>query len=139
MESKVEIRKIHFELTWDLRHRIMWPNRVIDYVKLPNDRIGVHYGLFANDKLISIISAFIENEEAQFRKFATLNEEQGKGYGTKLLNFLFLELEKEGILKIWCNARTNKIHFYEGFGMKQTEKRFNKGGIAYVIMEKTLI
>lgn len=137
-ETKVEIRKIHFESTWDLRHRIMWPDRALDYVKLPNDKHGLHYGLFANDKMTSIVSAFITNKEAQFRKFATLNDEQGKGYGTKLLNHLFLELANIEITRVWCNARTDKTHFYERFGMVQTERRFDKGGISYVIMEKTI-
>ena len=134
----MEIRKIHFESTWDLRHKIMWPDRTLDYVKLPNDKHGLHYGLFVNDKMVSIVSAFITNKEAQFRKFATLNDEQGKGYGSKLLNHLFLELASIEITKIWCNARAGKTHFYERFGMVQTERRFEKGGISYVIMEKII-
>ena len=116
----------------------MWPDKTIDYVKLPNDKNGLHYGLFVNDKMTAIVSAFITKKEAQFRKFATLNNEQGKGHGTKLLSYLFLELTNIGITKIWCNARADKTSFYERFGMEQTKKRFDKGGISYVIMEKTL-
>jgi predicted GNAT family N-acyltransferase len=114
----------------------MWPERALDYVKLPNDKHGLHYGLFANDSLTSVVSVFITNKEAQFRKFATLNDEQGKGHGSKLLNHLCLELANIGITKIWCNARTDKTSFYERFGVVQIERRFDKGGISYMIMEK---
>lgn len=136
--KKIEIRKIHFESTWDLRHRVMWPDRSLDYVKLPNDDNGLHYALFANDQMISVISAFISNKEVQFRKFATLTDEQGQGYGTKLLTHLFHQLPTMEATRVWCNARTDKAHFYERFEMTQTDKGFNKGGISYVIMEKLL-
>jgi len=116
----------------------MWPERTLDYVKIKNDQDGLHYGLFKNDNLVAVVSAFIINKEVQFRKFATLNDEQGKGYGTKLLNHLFLELTNMEITKVWCNARTDKTHFYERFGMVQTGRKFEKGGISYVIMEKII-
>lgn len=116
----------------------MWPDKSLDHVKLPNDKHGIHYGLFSDDKMTSIVSAFITDNEAQFRKFATLNDEQGKGYGSKLLNHLFHELAKLEITKIWCNARTDKTRFYERFGMIETKRRFDKGGISYVIMEKSV-
>jgi predicted GNAT family N-acyltransferase len=138
MEVHVEIRTIHFEATWDLRHKVMWPDQSLDYVKLPNDEHGLHYGLFANDKLTAVVSVFIVDNEAQFRKLATLDDEQGKGYGTQLLNYLFLELAKDDITKVWCNARVDKTNFYQRFGMVKTERRFDKTGISYVIMEKTI-
>lgn len=40
----MEIRKIHFESTLDLRHKVMWPDEKLEYVKLPNDSDGIHYG-----------------------------------------------------------------------------------------------
>lgn len=116
----------------------MWPDRTIDYVKIPDDKDGIHFGLFVSSKLISIISVFIEEDQAQFRKFATVNEEQGKGYGTKLLSHLMNELEKHQLTKIWCNARKEKAFFYERFGMKKTDATFSKGGLDYVIMEKAI-
>jgi hypothetical protein len=48
----------------------MWPNKSIDYVKLPNDQDGQHFGLFIKGELVSIVSAFIFSDEVQFRKFA---------------------------------------------------------------------
>ena len=135
----MDIRKIPYQSTWDIRHKVMWPNEPIDYVILPNDKNGIHFGLFISEKLVSIVSVFVEDQSAQFRKFATLEEEQGKGFGSKLLRFLFEELAFQNIEKVWCNARLDKANFYERFGLYKTAETFSKGGIDYVIMEKYLI
>ena len=130
------IVQITSEETLSIRHKVMWPNKPIDYVQLPNDFEGRHFGYFKNDILISVISLFVENNEAQFRKFATLKEFQGKGFGSELLNELMRISAKEQLSKIWCNARINKIDYYSKFGMKETNNQFIKGGISYVIMER---
>ena len=39
---------------------------------LQDDEDGLHFGLFNKEKLVSVVSLFIDGEEAQFRKFATL-------------------------------------------------------------------
>ncbi|MEH6514757.1 MAG: GNAT family N-acetyltransferase [Maribacter arcticus] len=130
------IVQITSEETLSIRHKVMWPNKPIDYVQLPNDAEGKHFGYFKNDELISVISLFVENNEAQFRKFATLKEYQGKGFGSDLLNELMLISAKEQLSKIWCNARINKIDYYSKFGMIETNNKFIKGGIGYVIMER---
>lgn len=116
----------------------MWPDKPLDYVKLDNDEEGYHYGLFLGDRLVSVVSLFIEGDEGQFRKFATDLDEQGKGYGSELLHFLFNKTEEENVKRIWCNARKDKAGFYEKFGMQTTDNEFTKGGIDYVIMEKIM-
>ncbi|MDP5273068.1 GNAT family N-acetyltransferase [Chengkuizengella axinellae] len=134
----MEIKKISKEKTWNLRHTVMWPNKELDYIKLDQDDSGIHYGLFEKGRLISVVSLFIENEDAQFRKFATLQSEQGKGFGSKLLNHVVEEAKRVGIKRIWCNARLNKSSFYKKFGLQESEHKFQKGGLDYVIMERLL-
>ena len=132
----LEIKKISPQETLWIRHKAMWPNKPLAYVQLPYDAIGRHFGLYFEEELIAVISIFCEEKEVQFRKFATLEEYQGKGYGSKLLNFIIELAEQEGYHKIWCNARISKTKFYNKFGLKETDKHFEKGGIAYVVMEK---
>lgn len=122
----------------EIRHTVMWPTKPIDYVRLPNDEEGRHFGLYIKDELVSVISLFFDNSEAQFRKFATLEKHQGKGYGTILLNEIMSIAQENKLSKVWCNARVEKSSFYEKFGMKATVKIFEKGGVSYVIMEKAL-
>lgn len=136
--KELEIRKIRAEDCWPIRQQVMWPDREIEYVKLDKDAEGMHFGLFRENELLSIISLFIEKDRAQFRKFATLLEEQGKGYGTTLLNFLLTEVEKYSLSSIFCNARIERSAYYEKFGLRKTEQMFEKGGRKYVIMEKKL-
>ena len=114
----------------------MWPNKPIDYVRLANDDEGKHFGLYVDTKLISVISLFISKNEAQFRKFATLTEYQGKGYGTMLLKEIMHIAEKEGLSSIWCNARRSKTNYYAKFNMNLTKTEILKGGLNYVIMER---
>ncbi|MCT4699069.1 GNAT family N-acetyltransferase [Tenacibaculum haliotis] len=135
-KKTAEIKQITIFEVLPIRHKVMWPDKPMSYVELPNDEKGKHFGLFVNGEITSIISLFKSNNEAQFRKFATLIEHQGFGYGTILLNKVIDLIKKEKIAKLWCNARVEKSKFYERFDLTSTTKKFKKGGIEYVIMER---
>lgn len=128
------IQAITYKETYDIRHQVMWPDRPLEYIKLEADPKGLHYGYFIKGKLVSVISVFITGRTVQFRKFATLKDYQGKGYGSKLLTYVLESMI--GIDYIWCNARLDKTGFYETFGMVTTDETFEKGGISYIIMKK---
>ncbi|MCL7745634.1 GNAT family N-acetyltransferase [Halalkalibacter sp. MEB205] len=132
------IRKVDKQQVWELRHQVMWSDKPFDYIKLEDDDLGFHFGLIRENKLISVVSLFINNEEAQFRKFATLQQEQGKGYGSALLDFVLKEAKIRGVKRIWCNARINKVDFYRKFGLQESKSNFIKDGKSYVIMERYL-
>jgi len=134
----MEIKAIEALQTWQIRHEVMWPDQPFEFVQLEEDNLGLHFGVFDHEKLVSIVSCFIVDDEMQFRKLATLEEFQGKGIASQLLNYI-LELAKEKNLnKMWCNARTNKKTFYEKFGMKDTHKTFVKANQEFTIMEISL-
>ncbi|TLP79708.1 GNAT family N-acetyltransferase [Maribacter sp. ACAM166] len=132
----MNIIEITAEETAPIRHEVLWPNEPIDFVILPNDAIGRHFGLFLNETLISVVSLFVKHKEVQFRKFATCTEYQGKGYGTLLLNEIMRIVQQEKLSRMWCNARVNKINYYTKFGMRVTHTYFSKKGIDYVVMER---
>lgn len=131
----LEIKKIEASETWPLRHKVMWPSKPLEFVVLPNDDLGIHYGLFEKDILVSVISLFVDGQEAQFRKFATDDYFQGRGYGSKLLTHLIEEAKKLKIKHLKCSARMTAIEFYERFGMKVTSDIVRKDGKDYVMME----
>jgi predicted GNAT family N-acyltransferase len=132
----MEIKNISAADTWELRRAVMWPDKPVDYVRLKEDNEGLHFGLFDQQQLVSVVSLFIQNGEAQFRKFATRPDRQGKGYGSRLLRFVLAEANRYQVRHIWCNARADKTSFYEKFGLEKTDKHFSKGGIEYVIMTR---
>lgn len=132
------IEQIPPELTWRIREQVLYPGKDPEYSKLPEDYDGMHFGLFDQNTLISVVSLFRHETGMQFRKFATLNEFQGKGYGTELLDHLIETAKTEGCERVWCNARKSASGFYGKFGFLETEITFNKYGHDYVIMEKIL-
>ena len=132
------IKAISPQETWPIRHKVMWPNESFEYIKLPTDESGFHFGLWVNEALVSVISLFIEKDIGQFRKFATLVEAQGKGYGSQLLHHLMEMAKEKKVKRIWCNARVTKTAYYAKFGMEVTKKKFIKNGIEYVVMERWL-
>ena len=135
---KMEIKETELEKVWELRYKVMYPERDIEYVKLEDDEKGIHLGLYTDDKLVSVISLFTDEENIQFRKFATLECEQGKGYGTILLNEVINYSERNNMKKIWCNSRIEKTGFYEKFGFEKTDKKYKTDGREFIIVEKIL-
>lgn len=129
------IKEIPASETWTIRHEVMWPEMPFEFVQLKEDDFGIHFGLYNESKLVAIVSCFEDNNEMQFRKLATLVEEQGKGFGTILLNYIFQQAKDKGIKRIWCNARVNKKSFYEKFGLVDTANTFFKSGQEFTIME----
>ena len=132
----IKIREIQAQETYKLRQQVMWPDKPIEFVKLNDDENGIHFGLLKDSDIISVVSLFIKDDHAQFRKFATKTSKQGNGYGSLLLDYLMTIACNKKIDKLWCNARADKTSFYERFGMIQTPKRFIKEGVNYIIMEK---
>ncbi len=131
----IEIRPITAAKTWKPRPKVMWPNKPLIFVILPKDEEGFHYGLFENELLVSVISLFKIGNEGQFRKFATDEDFQGKGYGTKLLEYLITAAKQLNINHLFCDARVTAISFYEKFGMKLASDIVRKNEKDYVKME----
>lgn len=113
----------------------MYPDFPLQHVILEKDSEGIHFGGYVKDELVCVVSLFINNKEAQFRKLATKETHQKNGYGTKMINHLLEYSKKNNVTKFWCNARENKASFYHKFGLKETNKTYVNSGINFVIME----
>ena len=137
--DNINIREVPMEDVWNMRQAIMYPDEPIDFVKLDNDDDCIHLGLYENDVLLSVISLFEEQETVQFRKFATIVSRQGRGFGTKLLQYVMDWGVKNTKKSIWCNARLSATALYQKFGMQQTGESWEKWGIEFIKMEKQLV
>ncbi|MGY4383895.1 putative GNAT family N-acyltransferase [Pedobacter sp. UYP24] len=135
---EIQIEQIRYELTWHLRHKVMYPNLPFESIKLKNDSEGIHFGLYANDKLTAVVSIFNDGKIYQFRKLATLTEEQGKGFGSLLLKYVISFVKHDSGEKLWCNARVSASKFYSKFGFLQLGSYFVENDIDFVIMELDL-
>lgn len=133
----IEIKRISADETLWIRQQVLWPSKPLDYVRIENDDEGIHYGLFEDNQLVTVISVFVNDNEAQFRKFATLATYRGKGYGSRIFEFMLKELELQDINRIWCNARLEANAFYKRYGFTVAEgKNFTEGNVIYSIMER---
>ncbi|RZL05792.1 MAG: GNAT family N-acetyltransferase [Pedobacter sp.] len=132
-----QIEQIPYYLTWKLRHEVMYPELSIEDVKLENDIIGLHFGLYAEFKLTSVVSLFEQGNLVQLRKFATAQDQQGNGYGTQLLEYVIDFSEKTiGANILWCNARMIALPFYEKFGFKPAGDTWEAMGYTFIKMER---
>lgn len=135
----IVIQPISPEQTYPLRHRVLWPDKPLDYVKVENDDQGYHFGAFQNGTLIAVISLFVDKQVARFRKFATDPAFQRQGVGTQLLNHVIGEAKKAGAETLWCDARLDAAAFYERFGMAPVSDVFYKGPIPYARFSMRLV
>lgn len=130
------IQEIPIDALLLLRQKVLWPDKDLDFVRTPKDEFGIHLGIFIENKWVSCISLFIEeNQHAVFRKFATLPDFQNNGYGSQLVQYSFNYLQQLGMHSISCSARVEKQGFYQKFGMQPNGYPYLKNGLDYIEME----
>lgn len=136
MPLPLQIRPITAAETWPIRHLAMWPDRDPAFVQLPGDDGADHFGLFADARLVSVISLFRDNGNAQFRKFATLPHAQGRGHGSCLLQHLVQQARAQSVQRLWCHARVERSGFYARHGFVPVGMPFQRSGRDYIRMER---
>jgi GNAT superfamily N-acetyltransferase len=134
----MHIEQITPELTWRLRHEVLYPDVPIYKMWLDEDDDGYHFGAFTDDQLVGVVSLFSQGLDFQFRKFAVHSSVQGQGVGKALLAYVTEFAKAEGAGRLWCNARVEAIGFYLKLGFKQNGETFSRNGIDYEIMDKVL-
>jgi GNAT superfamily N-acetyltransferase len=138
MPAALKIRAIAPTAAYPLRHQVLWPDKPLDYVKVENDEAGQHFGAFLAERLVAVISLFVEGEDARFRKFATDPAQQRRGIGNALLRYVMVEAQRQRARRLWCDARQDSAAFYVRFGLRPEGAEFFKGPIPYVRMAREL-
>jgi GNAT superfamily N-acetyltransferase len=136
--NSIEIQKVNANETLAIRHLVLWPGQSAEFVKVAEDESGFHFGLYINAQLVSVISLFADGNSMRFRKFATLPEFQGKGMGSQLLEHSIAFARQNQFRRMWCDARTDALGFYERFGFTKFSEPFFKEDVEYHKIEKVL-
>ena len=132
----ITITEANYNDVLAMRRQVMYPEKDIDFVKLPDDDMGIHMGAYEGSNLVGVVSLFMHPDRSvQFRKLAIRKDMQGKGYGGALLRWLVDYAKDVKLNRLWCNARTEAIGFYQSEGFSETEERFSRDGHDYVVME----
>ena len=125
--------------TYALRHAVLWPDKPLAYVQLPDDDAGLHYGALVGGEVRAVISLFVGADGvARFRKFATDPAWQGRGLGTALLQHITAVAQAQGAHALWCDARQNTLPFYQRFGLQPEGDVFYKGDLPYLKLSCSL-
>lgn len=125
------VKMIVADDTYQIRHRVLWPNRPISEIKIPEDINARHFGAYVDGKLVGVVSLFREGETLQFRKLAVLAEYRGHGIGQKLINSCIIEARNHQVKSLWCDARSSAIEFYKKLGFSVETDVFIKNGKEY--------
>lgn len=133
------IQNLQWQDVLPIRHKVLWPNEPASFCKVDGDETANHYGVYLENKLVSVASVYINGNTARLRKFATLVECQGGGLGTKLIVHIIKSLKNRGIKIFWCDARKTATGFYQKFNMVQQGGEFDKSGVLYVKMQVQLL
>lgn len=134
----ISIEQVPAYIVWPIRQKVMYPKSTLEEVKLKDDVNGIHFALFTENELTSVVSVFIHGTTLQLRKFATITTKQGMGFGGSLLNYVINFARQENIRIIWCNARSNASSFYNRFGFTEGEERYEMNGIDYIRMNLSI-
>jgi len=134
----IEIKKVPVEAILPIRHEVLWPDKPLAFVKVEGDEEGIHFGLYKDARLVNIISLFAEGRSMRFRKFATLPEYQNRGLGKMMMLKVFDYAKDKGYERLWCDARTDALSFYERIGFTTFSEPFFKEDIEYFKIEKFL-
>ncbi|RYE09102.1 MAG: GNAT family N-acetyltransferase, partial [Sphingobacteriaceae bacterium] len=132
----ISIQQITAEQTWPMRQSVMYPAFSLDQVKLDDDALGRHFGLFAGEELVVVVSVFVVDGALQFRKLATKTDQQGKGYGKQMMQFILDLTSAENLKTVWCNARLSAATFYNQFGFEAFGETWQQNGHEFVVMQK---
>lgn len=132
------INEANYQDVLKLRHEVMYPGKDIDYVRLDNDDMGIHMGVFEEGVLITAVSIFMDKDRnVQFRKLCTRTDMQGQGYASAMMKWLIDYANDVKLSSLWCNARKEVAGFYKKFGFEETDKSYTKDGYDFIIMRKT--
>lgn len=132
----MEIREISTEQTYPLRQKILRPGMPVSACQYPADSEAVHFGVFEQGSLRSIVTAhpedsslFPEKGQWRIRGMATDSIFQGQGLGGAGLDALLAWGKAKELPLFWCNAREGAIPFYQRHGFQVASDLFDIPGI----------
>ncbi|YCO02253.1 GNAT family N-acetyltransferase [Vibrio sp. VNB-15] len=135
---ELSIRPITWQEAMPIRHKVLWPHKVVEHCKVEGDEDAEHFGAFLNSALVGVASIYFDDNKARLRKFAVLPEFQRLSIGSSLIRYILANLQLSPVEYFWCDARESALVFYGKFGMQVEGERFYKSEIPYYKMKLAL-
>ena len=144
METSLEtrhniiIQQVDTQQVLPVRQQVLWPDKPMSFCLVDGDEMASHYGAFVADQLVCVASIYFNGNHARLRKFATVEQYQGQGIGTKVIQHVLDSLKNRDVDYFWCDARTTAIGFYRRFGLQTEGEEFRKSNVGYFKMSLSL-
>ena len=107
--------------------------------ELETEKDNLLMAAYEDDHLLGCCMLVEEDPQTvRLRQMAVINDLQGKGVGSALMNFAENLARDRGYRRITMHARKNALGFYEKMGYKQVGKEFEEITIPHYVMEKQL-
>jgi ribosomal protein S18 acetylase RimI-like enzyme len=135
--SQYVVREVPVATTRPLRQAVLRPHQTVD--ELAAHEPADAYAAFAGQEPVSVGFVGAEGGEGSWRirGMATRPEDRGRGAGAAVLDALVSYASKQGATRIWCNARTPAIPFYERADFRVVSDEFEVPQIGpHVVMER---
>jgi len=132
------IKFIRVDDVLPVRNEILRDGKLsLNECRFPTDAVegAFHLGYYDGEILACIVSlspqtySEFTGKGYQLRGMATLAQYQGKGLGTKLVNFAIVYLQGQKANYLWCNARKKALKFYSAIGFEIISDEFDVPGI----------
>ena len=107
--------------------------------ELETEKDNLLMAAYEDDHLLGCCMLVEEDPQTvRLRQMAVINDLQGKGIGSALMNFAENLARDRGYKRITMHARKNALGFYEKMGYKQVGEEFEEITISHYVMEKQL-
>jgi len=128
-----DVRRISAAETHPLRQAILRPHQDEGAVRWPGDDAAdtVHFGAFAGGRLVGVGTLLREAPKGssdprawRLRGMATHPDVRGQGHGAAIVRAALEHARAQGATRMWFNARTSAVPFYEKLGFVRSGHEF---------------
>lgn len=104
------------------------------------EQSAIHIMLLDSGGLLAAVGRLhlLDSEQAQVRYMAVSSEQQGKGYGARVLQALEMKAAEQGCQSVVLNAREHATGFYRSRGYQEVSDLPALFGIPHVRMQKRI-
>jgi GNAT superfamily N-acetyltransferase len=139
---ELSAHQIPVEQTRELRQSILRPHESLAQLAVGEPAEVFAAGVLDDDGT-ALAVGFIAPDGPpgswRVRAMATVEAARGQGYGAVVLERLLRHAREHGATRVWCNARTPALSFYERAGFHAISEEFEIVAIGpHLVMESSL-
>ena len=119
----------------EIRMRVFVAEQHVDAaIEVEHEEEAIHFLLYYRRKPVATARYRFTEKGIKLERFAMLSDFRGKGLGNDLLRFVLNDARRHK-QRIYLNAQTQVIGYYEKFGFKIKGDPFEEANIQHYLME----